>query len=335
MINQSLRYFSAIARHGSIREAAEELHIAQSALSRQVQKLEEEFGVPLFHRHARGVELTSAGEIFLRHAQINLRQLERVRSEIDALKGLRRGTVSIRSIEALVPHLLPRAVARFSGRYPGIQFEITIDGSDQVVAAVREGRTDIGLAFYPPAEAELETVFKMREPLVAVMAADHPLADRPRVSLADCAAYPIASPMKHTGSRILIDVACKAAGIHIAPSLDTNSFQLRVEFVKVNHGITFLSRLSAWDNLRSGELVAVPIRDRLVNNASIDAIVHSARQLPLAAEEFLRFLQGEFQDLHDLAYAPLKREAAPGGSARSVRAAAKGSAPRAVGDRRT
>ena len=103
----------------------------------------------------------------------------------------------------------------------------------------------------------------------------------------------------------------------------------------MNHGITFLSRLSAWDNLRSGELVAVPIRDRLVNNASIDAIVHSARQLPLAAEEFLRFLQGEFQDLHDLAYAPLKREAAAGGSARSVRAAAKGSPQRSTGDRRT
>ncbi|MDB5487971.1 MAG: LysR family transcriptional regulator [Reyranella sp.] len=325
MINQSLRYFSAIARLGSIREAAEELHIAQSALSRQIHKLEEDFGVPLFERHARGVKLTSAGEIFLRHAQINLRQIERVRSEIDGLKGLRRGLVSIRSIESLVPHLLPRGVNRFSKRHPGITFEITIDGSDQVVAAVREGRTDIGLAFYPPAEAELETVFKMREPLVAMMSARHPLASRPKVSLADCATYPIASPMKHTGSRILIDVACKAAGIHISPSLETNSIQLRVEFVKVNHGITFLSRLSAWDSLRSGELVAVPIRDRLMNSATIDAITHSARQLPLAAEEFLRFLQGEFQDLHELASAPLKREAAAVASARSMRAGAKAS----------
>jgi DNA-binding transcriptional LysR family regulator len=122
--------------------------------------------------------------------------------------------------------------------------------------------------------------------------------------------------MKHTGSRILIDVAGKAAGIHISPTLETNAIQLRVAFVKVNHGITFLSRFSAWDSLRSGELVAVPIRDRLVNNATIDAITHSARQLPLAAEEFLRFLQGEFQNLHELAYAPLKREAV----ARSMRA---------------
>jgi DNA-binding transcriptional LysR family regulator len=310
MINASLRYFTAVARHGSIREAAQELHIAQSALSRRVQKLEEEFGVPLFERHARGVKLTSAGEIFLRHARSNLRQAERVRSELDALKGLRRGTVNVRSIESLVPHLLPRAVTRFSARHPGIAFEITIDGSDQVVAAVREGRTDIGLAFYPPAEPELVTAFKMREPLVAVMSARHPLARRPRVSLADCAAYPIASPMKNTGSRILIDVACKAVGIHISPALETNSIPLRVGFVEVNDGITFLSRLSAWDSLRTGELVAVPIRDRLVNSATIDAITHASRQLPLAAEEFLRLLQGEFQRLHELAYAPSMRSAA-------------------------
>jgi DNA-binding transcriptional LysR family regulator len=299
MIHTGLRYFAVVARLGSIREAAEELHVAQSALSRQIQKLEDELGVPLFQRHARGVELTSAGEIFLGHAQSSLRQVDRVRSELDALRGLRRGTVHIHAIESLVPHLLPRAITRFSMRYPGVRLEVTIDGSDQVVAAVREGRTDIGLAFYPPAEAELVTVFKTREPLVAMMSARHPLASHQRVSLADCAAYPIALPMKNTGSRILIDIACKAARIHIAPTLETNSIELRVHFVRVNNGITFVSRLSAWDSLRSGELVAVSIRDRLVNSATIDAITHSSRQLPLAAEEFLRVLQGELQNLRD------------------------------------
>src|SRR5205823_1569795 len=91
-----------VARHGSIREAAEELHVAQSALSRQIQKLEQQLGVPLFQRHARGVELTSAGEIYLRHARSSLRQDERVRSELDALKGLRHGTINLQSIESLV-----------------------------------------------------------------------------------------------------------------------------------------------------------------------------------------------------------------------------------------
>jgi DNA-binding transcriptional LysR family regulator len=299
MLNASLRYFSAVARHGSIREAAEELHIAQSALSRQILKLEQEFGVQLFQRHARGVELTSAGEIFLNFAASNLRQVDRVRSELDALKGLRHGTILIHSIESLVPHLLPRAITGFGRRHPGISFEIAVAGSDQVVAAVREGRADIGLAFNTPPEREFVTVFKTREPVVALMSAQHPLAPRARVSLADCAAYPIAAPMKNTGSRVLIDVACKAAGVHFAPALETNSIQLRIYFAHVNNGITFLSRLSAVDSLASGELVAVPIRDRMVNKATIDAITHASHQLPIAAEAFLRFLQGELQSLRD------------------------------------
>jgi DNA-binding transcriptional LysR family regulator len=298
MLNPSLRYFTAVARHSSIREAADDLHIAQSALSRQIHKLEEELGVPLLQRHARGIALTSAGEIFLRYARSSLRQVEKVRSELDALKGLRRGTITIHAIESLVPHLLPRAVTSFRERHPGVVFEITIQGSDHVIDALREGRTDIGLAFYPPADPEIVSVFKMREPLVAMMSSRHPLAARSRVSLADCMPYPVALPMKNTGSRILLDLACKSGGVHLSPALETNSIPLRLEFVHVHHGITFLSRLSGWESLSSGQLMAVALRDRLLNTASIDAMTHASRQLPLASEEFLRLLEGEFRRLH-------------------------------------
>ena len=142
-------------------------------------------------------------------------------------------------------------------------------------------------------------MFKVREPLVALMSPRHPLAQRAKVSLADSILYPITLPLKNSGSRVLIDIACKAAGIYMVPVLETNSIQLRVHFVQANNGITFHSRLSAVDSLRSGDLVAVPIRDRIVNTATIDAITHASRQLPLAAEEFLRFLQGELQDLRE------------------------------------
>jgi len=298
MFNAGLRYFATVARHGSIREAADELHVAQSALSRQILKLEAHFGVPLFERHARGVKLTSAGEIFLRYARSNLQQVERVGSELDALKGLRRGTVKVQSIESLVQHLLPRTIAQFHQRHPGVTFDVTIDGTDRIITAVREGRTDIGLTFYQPVGNELTTVFRVREPLLAVMSADHPLARRPRISLADSVPYPAALPMRHTGSRILIDIACKAAGIHLEPTLETNSIQLRIRFVHASLGITFLSRLSAWDGLRAGDLVAVPLRDRIVNSGTIDAITLSSRHIPIAAEEFLHALQRELQDLN-------------------------------------
>jgi DNA-binding transcriptional LysR family regulator len=299
MTNAHLRYFTSVARHGSIREAAEELHVAQSALSRQIQKLEQELGVPLFQRHARGVELTSAGEIFLRHARSSLRQDERVRSELDALKGLRTGTVNIQAIESLVPSVLPQVILGFSARHPGISFNVTVDRTDLILAAVRDGRTDIGLVFYPTIESDLVSVFKMREPLVALMSPRHPLAKKTKLSLAEAIGYPIALPLKNSGSRVLLDIACKAAGIYMKPVLETNSIQLRVNFVHLNNGITFHSRLAAADSLTTGNVVAVPIRDRIVNTATVDVITHASRQLPLVAEEFLRFLQGELQNLRE------------------------------------
>ena len=299
MTNAHLRYFTSVARHGSIREAAEELHVAQSALSRQIQKLEQELGVPLFQRHARGVELTSAGEIFLRHARSSLRQDERVRSELDALKGLRTGTVNIQAIESLVPSVLPQVILGFSARHPGISFNVTVDRTDLILAAVRDGRTDIGLVFYPTIESDLVSVFKMREPLVALMSPRHPLAKKTKVSLAEAIGYPIALPLKNSGSRVLLDIACKAAGIYMKPVLETNSIQLRVNFLHLNNGITFHSRLAAADSLATGNVVAVPIRDRIVNTATVDVITHGSRQLPLVAEEFLRFLQGELQNLRE------------------------------------
>src|SRR5256885_1825293 len=83
--------------------------------------------------------------------------------------------VHVSAIESLVPHLLPEVIARFNRRHPGIQFDIAIEGSDRVLSAVREGRTDIGLTFHPPADPELATAFKLRAPLLAIMSSQHPL----------------------------------------------------------------------------------------------------------------------------------------------------------------
>lgn len=198
---------------------------------------------------------------------------------------------------SLVPHLLPQVIAYFNRRYPGVHLDIAIEGSDRILAAVREGRADAGLTFYPPADPELTTVLKMRAPLVAVMSSQHPLAGRSKIAIAECAAYPVALPMLNTGSGTLIDLACKAAGVHMKPALTVNSIPLRVAFLRDNNTITFLPTLSVWDSLQSGQLVGAPIRDRLVNGGTIGAVTHVSRQLPLAAEEFLRAVQGELQSL--------------------------------------
>ena len=90
-----LKYFDEVARAGSIRQAAERLHVAPSAVNRRIQDLEEELGVPLFERLPRGMRLTSAGELFVQYVRSRASALDEVRSEIEELQGLRRGSVKV------------------------------------------------------------------------------------------------------------------------------------------------------------------------------------------------------------------------------------------------
>jgi DNA-binding transcriptional LysR family regulator len=295
MQSNALRYFAAVAQHGSIRDAAESLHVAQSAISRQIIKAEEQFGVPLLERYARGVRLTEAGAILLRYARDNIAQIERLRAEFQGLQGLQRGAVRVHAVEVLAHDFLPRVIGHFSERYPGLTFEVVVEGSEQVIESVRELRADVGFAFYVQVDRDIETRFRVREPLVALMSAGHPLATQKRLALDDLIGVRIALPPRRSGSRSLIDAACKAADVYLEPTLESNSLQLLVRFVQGTQGITLLSRLSAVDGLRSGELVAVPLRDRLMNSATIDALSLASRKLPLAVEEFLRFLHGELR----------------------------------------
>ena len=161
----SLRYFFEAARAGSIRQAAEHIHVAPSAISRQIAKLEHEFGSPLLERHSNGVRLTPAGKLLAGQLQMTVRDLARVRSQIEDLKGLRRGEVSIYCIEGLVDTYLPRAVKQFHDLYPDITFNITVASTDQVIEKQVADETDIGITLNRPKRTDIVCSGWWEEPL--------------------------------------------------------------------------------------------------------------------------------------------------------------------------
>ena len=130
-------YIDAVARAGSIRKAAESLFITPSALDRRVQDLERELGAELFERHARGMRLTAAGELFLHHVRAQRADFERIHAEIEHLKGMRRGTVAIAASQALAFSVLPELINRFRRANPGITFKVRICDRQAVVVALR------------------------------------------------------------------------------------------------------------------------------------------------------------------------------------------------------
>ncbi len=297
MADNSLRYFAAVAEHGSIRKAAELLHVAQSAVSRQVMKLEDEFGMRLLERLPRGVRVTFAGQIILRHARDHLGQIERVRSEIAALKGLVRGVVRIYAIEALTHEVLPNAIAQFSERYPGVTFNVSIARTGEILDAVREVQTDLGFVFSPQLDAALVCRFRMRAPIMALVSPGHPLAKVTSVTLAELSAFPIALSSGPLGSRGLIDAACRQGDIQLAPILETNSMRLITQLVRTVGGVALLPRWAASISLRTNGLTAIRIRNRLLNSATVDAVALRSRQLLPAVDQFQNFVRAELERL--------------------------------------
>lgn len=296
MASAQLRYFDEVVRCGSIRIAAERLHVAPSAISRQIRNMEDEVGLPLFERHARGVVLTSAGEIFARYARAALLDHERVHAEIDDLKGLRRGHIRLCSVEGVVADGLTQAIATFRQRFSGVTFRLTITGTEHVMAAVRDGDTDIGIAFTSSPESGVRYAARFRDPLFAVVSPRHVLAKSKRVSLSEALAHPVAVPEKGFGIRTLLDTRCRSARLVLRPTLETNSIEGLRGFARSGSGVTFLPRMTVRREIDFSLVKPIPLVDRELQQASVDVCVLEDRKLPSAVVEFLNHLEQVFTE---------------------------------------
>src|SRR5438874_8676330 len=152
-----LAYFESVSRHLHFTRAAEELHVAQPSVSQQIRKLESELGAPLFHRMKRHVALTEAGKTFLPHARAVLQRLAEARVEVQELSGLHKGTLAVGAPPSVGTHLLPRALATFSRRHPGIALSFREAGSRTLVELLDEGELDLAGVIQPVRHPALDT----------------------------------------------------------------------------------------------------------------------------------------------------------------------------------
>ncbi len=211
----TLRAIDVIARHGSIRRAAETLAITSTALNRRILALEAELGAPIFERLPRGVRLSSAGEILVHHARNQISDMERVRSRIADLSGARRGHVSVAGSQAVLPFFLPSEIARYRDAHPAVTFDVRRRDRDAAEAALADYTSDLAIVFEPVRMTEFQTLVTVPQPICAVMAPSHPLADcggDVPLRLHECLAYPLALPSRSYGVRYLIDAALGANG---------------------------------------------------------------------------------------------------------------------------
>jgi DNA-binding transcriptional LysR family regulator len=279
----------SVARYGSFRAASGELNVAQSAVSRQIQSLEYEHGMPLFERRPRGVALTDAGRLLFRFCQHATFDADRMLSEFDALRGLQRGQVHIAAIESMVPAVLPKAIERFRSEYPGITFSIDILTTDPIVEAIRNADADIGIIFNQTLSEDLIVNYCNREALLAAMSPSHPLAALESIDIHDLAKWPVVLAHPKAGSRLVFDEACQLANINIAPFLETNSLELMHRIVLHGNAVTLLLRHTITESLQNSHLTAVQLNGGRMTG-TLKVITLKDRKLPIAAEKFLTTL---------------------------------------------
>jgi len=176
-----LRTIVAVAHHRSFTKAAEELFLAQSAISQQLSRLEAEIGIQIFRRSSRSVELTEEGKVILAHAKRVLAEFDEMQGEMEALTGVMRGTVRIGGIYPFGPYDLYGVLAEYRERYPGVAIHMVEDTQDEMLAMLRSDELDCAFASVDPDTigSEFAGTLLWEEEFVVVSALDHPFAARP------------------------------------------------------------------------------------------------------------------------------------------------------------
>jgi DNA-binding transcriptional LysR family regulator len=273
-----LRYIDQVARLGSIRRAAGVLNVASSAVNRQILKLEAEIGTPLFERVGNGVRPTAAGDYVIRHARETLARWNNVRSDISTLSGDIHGEVRIVSIPAPLVRLLPRAIEATSRQHPHIAFRVIDAAPKEHSEEMRAQRPDIAILFIDRRHRGYEVAARIRMRIGAIMRPDHPLVGRKEVTLTDCAAYPVCMLSDPWILNATAEAEFTHSGAQFKSVLLTNSLPMTKEVMLAGLGIGFFTPTGFVDELKSGELVHIPMAEPDLSASEIGLLIHRDRQ---------------------------------------------------------
>ncbi|MES2029997.1 MAG: LysR family transcriptional regulator [Pseudomonadota bacterium] len=292
----AIRYFRVVTESGSIKQAAAALRIAPSAISRQVQGLEEELAVKLFERGARGMNLTDAGHVLYRYAVENRSQLDGLRSQVEEFASLRRGQVKIATVEGMLSSFLPGFYIDLSQQYPGIALSVTAVGARDVVEMVGQNDVDLGLIFGRATRRDLIELGRMRQPVCLIVSPRHPLASQTSLRMKDLAGLRVILPDTSFGIRQELDKSCAQASIQLEMCSETNSLAFTQTITARTDLATFLPMVSAMASINAGTLVAVPLRDSRLEATQVTLVQLAARMASPSTRLVAQMLVARMQE---------------------------------------
>ena len=296
-------YFAEVARSGSLRRAAEQLHISASAINRQILQAEEHFGTPLFERLPDGLRMTTAGELFYDNLLRWQKEFQLTRQKFDELQGLKRGTVSVGMVQALAEGSFASALADIIASQPWLELVLQVADSHTVSEKVRRADLDFGLILDPQGQAGLNVLAFVELAMGVVLSADHPLAGATALSPAEL------SEERHIlpGAPLIVHdrVGLLYRHYDFAPtnSISCNDIRLIKSLVR-RGGVTVLSLLDVLDEVQRGELAFVPLRNKLLRPLTLALCAAPSRQLSRPAQMAIQKLTLVLEEMQSVGRQP-------------------------------
>lgn len=253
---RQLQYFSRIAESGSFREAATRANVAQSALSRHMRALEEELGVVLLERHARGIRLTTEGEKLKRRADNILRDIEETKAELSATTSSPRGKVTIGASSTTSRLLYARLAEATSERFPGIDLQMTEGASYFLLEGMDTGRIDLAIMVDPEVRDYLSNESLVTEKVYLVGSPRHSDMPPAPCSARDLVNRPMVAFSRPSGGRAMLEGAAAAQNVSINVRFEAGSPDVIKDFVRRNLGYAMMPYSSIFKEIERGELVA-------------------------------------------------------------------------------
>lgn len=286
---RQLQYFVKVARKQHVTQAAGELHVAQSAISRQIHQLEAELGVSLFVQKGRNVFLTSVGKLFLSRVEELLTGLEKAVSEIHEFLDPEVGEIRLGFPHSLGTNLVPSVVAKFRNAHPNVKFMLRLGTYNSLIRDLTEGEIDLAfISPFPDNCVEVIGEILMTEELYAILPEDHILADYQSVRLEQLKDEPFVMFREGYTLRMIVMEACKKAGFTPKISFEGEETDTVRGLVAAGMGISLLPEMAL---LGTNQMQPAKVRvtDPHVTR-TIGLIRRYGEKLPLVAEVFQRFL---------------------------------------------
>ncbi|MEP5569095.1 MAG: LysR family transcriptional regulator [Halioglobus sp.] len=256
---RKLEIFAAVAETGSFSAGADQLHMAQPAVSIAVRKLEESLGVTLFDRSGRAIALTAEGQQLLGRAHSILQQVEDLAVSAGDLSGLLRGELSISCPSMLATYFLPDLLSGFLTEHSGLTASVTQAGTTEIEDRLLRDEIELGVTT-ASGSGELERLPLINEQMVVCVSETHPWARRRYVGIEDLQATPMVVYESGYFIRAQLDQLCHAAAIEPELRMQSNFLPLLVRMVKQGIGVTVGLRTMA--DQEPG-IIGIPISPRV------------------------------------------------------------------------